>query len=176
MKLYLLKILCLYTIYIIYHVIRTYKMYEKYTYNTYFGYVVISQDTITSVQPMGIHYVILGSVWSGFILYHFGYLQLFIREHRKPIPKNIRDAVWNRYIGSEINSAKCPLCLQADINRTGNYSWHCSHVKSHADGGKNTVENLRVLCPPCNIRMGKIHMMDYCKRYDKKSLKRLKLT
>ena len=56
----------------------------------------------------------------------------------------------------ERGDMRCPICFVA-------YDWHRSkqpnspeldHVTAHAEGGKDVVENTRVICRQCNQRLG----------------------
>ena len=61
--------------------------------------------------------------------------------NRKPIPSDVRAIVFAR------DSHRCVECGAAD-NLT------LDHITPWSLGGPDTVENLRVLCRPCNSRKG----------------------
>lgn len=69
---------------------------------------------------------------------------------KKRIPKILKDLTWQRWIGDDIAKAKCLCC---GINEIKMNSFHCGHVISEAEGGPTTVENLRPICPTCNLSM-----------------------
>jgi len=75
---------------------------------------------------------------------------------RKNIPQKIRQMTWRQYIGSSMDG-KCWSCG----NPITFENWHAGHVKPHCEGGPDTVENLRPLCPTCNFSMGRKHMANY---------------
>jgi hypothetical protein len=60
---------------------------------------------------------------------------------RRPIPKEIRYAVFNR------DGGRCVEC-------GSNFDLHFDHVIPLAMGGGSTVENLQLLCADCNLRKG----------------------
>src|SRR3954471_474989 len=61
------------------------------------------------------------------------------RPRREPIPRAVRRAVWERDGGA------CVACGEA-------FELQFDHVIPVALGGASTVENLQVLCGPCNRR------------------------
>lgn len=70
---------------------------------------------------------------------------------RTPIPKRVRDGVWQKYHGNGYGVCyTCGCRLDPSIPR----GWHCSHVISDNMGGQPTIENLRTCCPHCNLSMG----------------------
>ncbi len=68
---------------------------------------------------------------------------------RKKIPKALRVAVWNRYVGEERGTTKC-LCgtMISQLN------FECGHKIAHSDGGSATLDNLVPVCASCNKSMG----------------------
>lgn len=77
---------------------------------------------------------------------------------RVPIPKKIREAVWEKYYRDSDDGA-C-YCCGTDINRL-NRGWHCAHVVAYVKGGRNEVNNLRTCCPKCNLSMGDQNLYVY---------------
>jgi 5-methylcytosine-specific restriction endonuclease McrA len=63
------------------------------------------------------------------------------QPRREPIPRDIRRAVWDRDGGA------CVQCGEA-------FELQFDHVIPVALGGANTLDNLQVLCGPCNRAKG----------------------
>jgi len=74
------------------------------------------------------------------------------------IPKIIRVAVWNKYIGDTIGKTKCPICNILDITQ---FDFHCGHVIAQANGGNTVIENLRPICYTCNLSMKTTNMREF---------------
>jgi hypothetical protein len=73
-----------------------------------------------------------------------------INSKRPKIDNNLRDLVWNTYIGSDCKKGKCYCCP-----RTIDYTlFECGHLKSHKNGGKTDLKNLRPFCFHCNRSLG----------------------
>jgi 5-methylcytosine-specific restriction endonuclease McrA len=79
------------------------------------------------------------------------------------IPKAIRLAVWDKYIGAERGIACCYCCRIHMIDKGREF--HTGHVIAAAKGGSNQVENLRPICAECNHDMGTQDMRDYCREH-----------
>jgi 5-methylcytosine-specific restriction endonuclease McrA len=77
------------------------------------------------------------------------------------IPKVIRNGTWATYIGKSTDG-ECWCCGQ---NITI-YDWHAGHVIARANGGSDTVANLRPLCKVCNLSMGTKHMKKFMLDHD----------
>jgi hypothetical protein len=69
------------------------------------------------------------------------------KEKTKKIPAAVRKIVWHTYIGKDNATGKCLVCNSEDISYT---NFECGHVKSRANGGDITIENLRPICGNCN--------------------------
>lgn len=85
-----------------------------------------------------------------------------VKKRKKPIPKAVKMAVWNTYIGDSIGKTKCPVCQQQEITQM---NFHCAHVVAEALGGETHVSNLRPTCASCNLSMGKKHLEEFKKSY-----------
>lgn len=73
---------------------------------------------------------------------------------RKNIPKKIRGEAWKNQFG-DLTSGRCYCCK----SRLDAFSdWHAGHIISHANGGPDTAENLKVVCSSCNLSMGTENM------------------
>jgi 5-methylcytosine-specific restriction endonuclease McrA len=84
-------------------------------------------------------------------------------KKKKNISKNIKLLIWNKYIGEDIIKHKCLCCKKREIKNT---DFHCGHVIPESKGGNETLENLRPICPNCNLGMGQTNMIDYVKRHE----------
>lgn len=62
-----------------------------------------------------------------------------------------RCAVWNKHCGKDKANGPCFCCNQ----KVNFQDFHVGHVTSLASGGTNDIGNLVVLCPTCNLSMGK---------------------
>ena len=80
----------------------------------------------------------------------------------KKTPANIRQTVWNIYIGEDIGKVKCPLCQQNDIRP---FQFHCGHVIARSHGGSLDVSNLRPICSICNHSMYNHNMIEFAQIY-----------
>jgi 5-methylcytosine-specific restriction endonuclease McrA len=72
------------------------------------------------------------------------------KPKRKAIPKAVKDAVWNKYIGEDKTEGKCYVCSKRTIHIQ---VFELAHNKAVAKGGKDNVANLRPTCLPCNRSM-----------------------
>ena len=65
------------------------------------------------------------------------YPGLYPKTHRKGIKKEIKDEVWNR------DNGECVECgLKKDLE--------FDHIIPYSKGGADSVNNLQILCRPCN--------------------------
>lgn len=81
---------------------------------------------------------------------------------KRTIKHNIRQLVWNHYIGGHKGIALCWCCGSTVINQ---FHFECGHVKARSCGGSDTVENLRPICGLCNRSMGKMDMFEFQKNH-----------
>ena len=73
-----------------------------------------------------------------------------INSKRTKIDNNLRDLVWNTYIGEDNKKGKC-FCCPRTIDYT---KFECGHLISHKNGGKTDINNLRPFCFHCNRSLG----------------------
>jgi hypothetical protein len=85
---------------------------------------------------------------------------------KKTIPKTLRMAVWNRYIGKDVGSTKCVCC---EMNHISQLDFECGHVIAECLGGTTDIENLKPICKICNNSMGKSNMNEFKQKYFLKS-------
>lgn len=79
-------------------------------------------------------------------------------SHRKTLPPQLKQAIWEKYIGPTIHGY-CFVCERAEISFGTNVEY--GHVLAVANGGNDSVENLRPVCSSCNKSMGTRNMMEY---------------
>ena len=85
-----------------------------------------------------------------------------IRKKKQTIPKNVRNIVWNHYIGEDIIKHKCLCCKKVTISNT---SFEVGHVLSEKNGGTHEINNLRPICFACNHSMGTENMIDFVVKF-----------
>jgi len=91
---------------------------------------------------------------------------------RKKLPKDVRDQVWDRYIGATKTIGKCYCCRWRPITYR---DFEVGHNKAVAKGGKDHISNLRPICKQCNRSMGTMSIERYReKHYGNKTTKRKK--
>ena len=78
------------------------------------------------------------------------------------IPKSVKTAVWELYIGPDIVKHRCLCCKKSYIKNT---EFHVGHVISEKYGGTLEISNLRPICAPCNYSMSSENMIEYIKKY-----------
>jgi 5-methylcytosine-specific restriction endonuclease McrA len=79
----------------------------------------------------------------------------------RKIPRGVKTSVWYAYIGDK-TEAKCYVCGDRTIHIT---DFDCGHVIAVANGGGDSVDNLRPVCRPCNAGMGTMNLEDYKEKY-----------
>lgn len=83
------------------------------------------------------------------------------KKQRRKIDKNLRDAVWLKYMGNKVEG-KCYCCQIRTIHIT---DFQVGHNKAVAKGGKDDIGNLRPICGPCNRGMATMSIEKYKKKY-----------
>jgi hypothetical protein len=79
---------------------------------------------------------------------------------KKPIPKALKIAVWDKYIGEIVGKTKCLCCKITDITQL---KFHCGHIIAEANGGTLDIDNLMPICESCNKSMRTNNMNDFKK-------------
>lgn len=80
------------------------------------------------------------------------------KKTKLKIPQSLRIATWKKYVGEEHGKAICLCCKSAEISV---FTFHCAHVIAECKGGQLTLDNLRPVCPSCNLSMGNQNLIDY---------------
>ena len=83
------------------------------------------------------------------------------KKTRKTIPKAVKDKVWDICIGKEKGVSKC-YCCSSDIDSK---KFDCGHIVSVANGGSDTIDNLKPICATCNKSMGTENLEEFKKKY-----------
>jgi len=84
------------------------------------------------------------------------------KKKKSPIPKAVKVAVWNTYVGQDKGQTKC-FAGCGTIITSLNFS--AGHIQSEYEGGEINVENLRPICVSCNSSMGTQNMKDFAIKY-----------
>ena len=81
---------------------------------------------------------------------------------RRKLPKDVRDQVWDRYVGPTKTTGKCYCCRWRPITYR---DFEVGHNKAVAKGGKDHISNLRPICKQCNRSMRTMSIEQYRKKY-----------
>jgi 5-methylcytosine-specific restriction endonuclease McrA len=84
------------------------------------------------------------------------------KPRRKPLPKEVRDQVWDRYIGATKTVGKCYCCRWRPITYR---DYEVGHNRAVAKGGRDHISNLRPICKQCNRSMGTMSIERYREKY-----------
>jgi hypothetical protein len=84
------------------------------------------------------------------------------RVKKTPIPKVIKDEIWDYYIGNTVAQVPCPCCQKTPITMR---DFVAGHVLSEKHGGAITCANLVPICNKCNSSMGARHMVEFCMKH-----------
>lgn len=84
------------------------------------------------------------------------------RIKKTPIPKVIKDEIWDHYIGNTVASTLCPCCQKSMITMR---DFVAGHVLAEKHGGGITCENLVPICNKCNSSMGARHMVEFTMKH-----------
>jgi len=84
------------------------------------------------------------------------------KQAKSKVPKALREAVWNTYVGNSVGEVKCHCCT---VNMMTQMNFHCGHVTAFANGGLTTLDNLRPICSSCNLSMGTENLLEFKATY-----------
>ena len=85
----------------------------------------------------------------------------FERSKRIPIPKAVKDRLWDITFGEEAGQGRCNVC-DAIINSK---SFEAGHIISVFHGGTTTLDNLKCICSTCNKSMSVRNLDEFKKTY-----------
>jgi hypothetical protein len=88
--------------------------------------------------------------------------KLIVKRPKRKIPKHVRQQVWNEYIGAELTRYKCTCCNKTLIDIS---TFEVGHVVAEANGGDETIKNLRPICGGCNRGMGTTDMREFSRKH-----------
>jgi len=83
------------------------------------------------------------------------------KKKRRAIPKSVKDAVWNKYIGAQKAEGSCYVCERTIHIR----DFDVGHNRAKAKGGGDNISNLRPICRSCNLSMGTMSIETYKARH-----------
>lgn len=78
-------------------------------------------------------------------------------RRRRPVPSAVRIALWNAWHGSDSGTGSC-FCCGSKVTQQ---DFEAGHVVAASKGGKNRIDNLRVLCRACNRSMGSRNLLEF---------------
>lgn len=81
--------------------------------------------------------------------------------NKKSLPKAVRSKVWHDNIGEKHGIGEC-FCCKGVITRE---NYECGHITSRANGGSDSIENLKPICGHCNKSMGTTNMDKFISEY-----------
>jgi len=82
------------------------------------------------------------------------------RHIKKPISQKLRKQVWKKEFGTACQDC-CPIKDCNNVLKNEKNAWHAGHIVSEHNGGQTILENLRPICPQCNLDMGSCNWLDY---------------
>lgn len=82
------------------------------------------------------------------------------KTYRKKVPKTVKDMLWDGVFGDTM-IGNCYVCSKV-IKFT---HFEASHIVSVANGGSDSIHNLRCCCGSCNRSMGTKNLEDFKKKY-----------
>ena len=83
-----------------------------------------------------------------------------VKVIKQKIPRALKVAVWNKWIGEDIGKAKCLCCNLSDITQM---KFACGHIVAESKGGDLSVNNLKPIYQFCNSSMGITDMNEFIK-------------
>ena len=81
---------------------------------------------------------------------------------KEQIPKCVRNALWINFF----KDSRVGLCLCCKREPITISNFHAGHIKAEKNGGKTSLENLKPICPMCNLSMATQDMNEFISRYN----------
>jgi 5-methylcytosine-specific restriction endonuclease McrA len=81
---------------------------------------------------------------------------------KEQIPKCVRNALWINFF----KDSRVGLCLCCKREPITISNFHAGHIKAEKNGGKTSLENLKPICPMCNLSTGTQDMDEFISRYN----------
>lgn len=78
------------------------------------------------------------------------------KKDKKAIPQPIRIGLWEQEIGDKLWDS-CFCCGM----RMNAFEFQAGHIISESNGGSLKLDNLKVICKPCNGKMGTTNLLDF---------------
>jgi 5-methylcytosine-specific restriction protein A len=94
------------------------------------------------------------------------------KPKRIPIPKSVKDQLWDNSFGPHSGEGKCYVC-SGTINSK---KFDCGHVIAVSNGGSNDISNLNAICSSCNKSMGTNNMDEFKTKFYSSTLNRKNTT
>jgi 5-methylcytosine-specific restriction endonuclease McrA len=82
------------------------------------------------------------------------------KPKKRNIPRDIKERVWQRFFPN-VKIGKCYVCDDPVLYR----NFDVGHVKAKAEGGQDNLNNLRVICRPCNSAMKTMNLEAYKRKF-----------
>lgn len=83
-------------------------------------------------------------------------------QHKKKIPKKIKDDSWDKYIGKEHGIAFCICCNTTEIEQK---NFIGGHIISNKNKGSINIENIIPICNQCNLSMSTKNMDEFIENF-----------
>ena len=80
-----------------------------------------------------------------------------VKSKRKYIRKVLQEQIWDKWIGKDKGIDICPIC---ETNEIRQLHYIAGHIISVANGGEDTVDNIKPICNKCNLYMETMNMDD----------------
>jgi len=72
------------------------------------------------------------------------------KRKKRKISKTLKDLLWTQWVGETKATAPCYCCLERGSHTIYMRSFEAAHIVSVANGGDDSLENMRPSCGRCN--------------------------